>query len=129
MIGAGTLLRVLGKSGTRFFDRLGIMPPRWFLRQALDALSEDDLPLVIRSLTRVGKGRSHHWELIRQQAVFRCRILKDTHAKALQRLEGLKESAFLVKLDRNDLRQAMDLHCLAIRILSNYEDHLQELDR
>lgn len=129
MIGTGTLLRLLGKGGARVFDRLGVLPPRWFLMQALRALSEDDLPMVMRCLTRVRGRRSKRWELIRQQAVFRCRLLKEKHQLTLKRLANLKDSGFLTKTKADQVKRAMDLHRLAIRILASYESYLQSLAR
>lgn len=127
MIGAGTLMRIVGKVGGPLLDRLGILPPRWYLHDALQALSEDDIPRVIRCLKRGGGRKSERWELIRQQAVFRCRVLNETHTRALQRLEKIGEVGCLQKTPENDLRQAIELHRLAIRILSGYEESLQRL--
>jgi hypothetical protein len=127
MFGAGILLRVIGKSGINLFDRLGVFPPRWFLVQALGALSEDDLPMAIRFLERVRGRNSHRWELIRQQAVFRCRLLKESHKLSIERLERIKDSGLLPEKSRGDLQKVLNLHSLAIQLLSGYESKLLAL--
>jgi hypothetical protein len=127
MFGAGILLRVVGRAGGKLLDRLGVLPARWYLREALEALSKDDLPRVIRSLERARGGNPRHWELIRQQAIFRCRVLNETHMKALQRFENLQKAGGFATTTESELEQAMELHRLAVRILSGYEATLQNL--
>jgi acyl-CoA reductase-like NAD-dependent aldehyde dehydrogenase len=99
------------------------------VQEAVDALSRDDLAGVIRSLGRVRKkGRSRLGELVRQQAVFRCRLLLERHERELARLRVLHAGArCLADMDGDRVQEVMDLHRRALRILARYEASLQRL--
>jgi hypothetical protein len=128
IFGIGILLRVLVGPGGRVLERLGVLPHRWYLREALSALSEDDLPKVIHRLRR-GRGKgSARWELIRQQTVYRCRMLSVNHAQKLERLQKVKKAGGIRNTPENDLDEVMGLHQEAIQLLAGYEADLQSLN-
>jgi hypothetical protein len=128
IFGVGILLRVLAGPGGRVLDRLGVLPNRWYLRKALSALSEDDLPKVIDHLRQGGGQGSERWELIRQQTVYRCRTLSVNHVQKLERLQKVKKSGGIRNTPENDLDKVMDLHQEAIQLLAGYEADLQSLN-
>ena len=136
MIGAGILFRIGRKAaiklarrvGGRYLHNKGVLPSRWYLREALDALAEDNILEVIRALDTGRKGRAHKWEMIRQQAVFRCRLLKEGHARSLRRIKSLDESGRLKNTPESDRKKAVDLHREALGILSDYEIALMDLN-
>ena len=136
MIGAGFLFRIGRKAalklarraGGRYLHDKGVLPSRWYLREALDALAEDNIRGVIQALDNGRKNRSKKWVMIRQQAVFRCRLLKEGHANSLRRLKALEESGGLKNTPESDRKKAAALHREAIGILSNYEIALMDLD-
>jgi hypothetical protein len=126
-IGAGTILRILVRSGGPVLDRLGVLPPRWYLQEAVDAITRDDMPRVIGSL-RVGRGkRTRRWELVRQQAIFRCRVLREGHERCLDRLRVLQSGPFRGRIRTASLDEAMGLHQRGIDILRRHEASLQSL--
>jgi hypothetical protein len=124
MFGAGIMLRILTRSGGRILDRWGILPHRFYLRDALEALEQDDLSQVVRMLRRGRNGDPVKWDLIRQQAIFRCRLLREKHERSLQRLQRFQDEVFDRGVKHRDL---IALHSKAIRILANHESALLNL--
>ena len=128
LIGPGILLRILIRVGGKTSARKGFVPRRWYLQEALTALSSDDLLGVIRHLRPGQKGKNRErWELIRQQAIFRCRILKEGHALTLRRLERFRSARGQTGIHDRSLAELILLHQRGIEILTRHEASLISL--
>jgi hypothetical protein len=88
MLGLNSLSKLFRKTIGPQLEALGLLPHRYYLHRALDALEEDDIDEAVRMVTLAGNDRKNaRWRLVCQQVIFRCRILASQHQKQLDRFE------------------------------------------
>ena len=90
MLGLGTLFRVLKGLLAKPLEDTGVLPTRYYLREILEALDHDNIGEAVR-LFRKSKGAlidRSRLNLVRQQIIFRCRVLREHHRKRICLLEG-----------------------------------------
>jgi len=90
MLGLGTLFRAVKGLLARPLEDTGLLPTRYYVREILDALDHDNIGEAVR-LLRKAKGAlvdRARLDLARQQIIFRCRVLRERHAKHIRYLEG-----------------------------------------
>lgn len=88
MIGLNALSKLFRKTIGPRIEALGLLPHRYYLHRALDALEEDNIDEAVRMLTLAGNDKKDaRWRLICQQVIFRCRVLAAQHEKQLHRFE------------------------------------------
>jgi len=89
MIGLGTLFRMLKKLLGKPLENTGALPTRYYLHEVLKSLDHDNIGEAVR-LLRMSKGAvidKSRWEVVRQQIIFRCRVLRERHRKHINFLE------------------------------------------
>ena len=89
MIGFGTLLRMLKRLLGKPLENTGALPTRYYLHEVLKSLDQDNIGEAVK-LLRMSKGAlidRSRWEMVRQQIIFRCRVLRDRHRKRICFLE------------------------------------------
>jgi hypothetical protein len=88
MVGLNTLSKLFRKTIGPRIEALGLLPQRYYLHRALDALEEDDIDQALRMVTLAGNNKKDaRWRLVCQQVIFRCRILAAQHQKQLDRFK------------------------------------------
>jgi hypothetical protein len=88
MVGLNALSKFFRKTIGPRIEALGLLPQRYYLHRALDALEEDNIDEAVRMLTLAGNDKKDaRWRLICQQVIFRCRVLAAQHEKQLRRFE------------------------------------------
>lgn len=90
MLGVGTLLRVAKKLFGKPLENTGLLPTRYYVREILEALDHDNIGDAVRLLRKANGAlfdRSR-LDIVRQQIIFRCRVLREGHGKRISRLEG-----------------------------------------
>jgi hypothetical protein len=88
MLGLNSLSKLFRKTIGPRIEALGLLPHRYYLHRALDALEEDDIDEAVRMVTLAGNDKKDaRWRLVCQQVIFRCRILASQHQKQLDRFE------------------------------------------
>jgi len=88
MVGLNTLSKLFRKTIGPRIEALGLLPQRYYLHRALDALEEDDIDEALRMVTLAGNNKKDaRWRLVCQQVIFRCRILASQHQKQLDRFK------------------------------------------
>ena len=88
MVGLNTLSKLFRKTIGPRIEALGLLPQRYYLHRALDALEEDDIDQALRMVTLAGNNKKDaRWRLVCQQVIFRCRVLAGLHQKQLDRFE------------------------------------------
>jgi hypothetical protein len=90
MIGFGTLFRMLKRLLGKPLEDTGALPTRYYLHEVLNALDHDNIGEAVK-LLKMSKGAlidKSRWEMVRQQIVFRCRVLRERHRKRIGLLEG-----------------------------------------
>ena len=88
MVGLNTLSKFFRKTIGPRIEALGVLPQRYYLHRALDALEEDDIDEAVRMVTLAGNNKKDaRWRLVCQQVIFRCRVLVSQHEKQLDRFE------------------------------------------
>ena len=88
MVGLNTLSKFFRKTIGPRIEALGILPQRYYLHRALDALEEDDIDEALRMVTLAGNNKKDaRWRLVCQQVIFRCRVLASQHEKQLNRFK------------------------------------------
>jgi hypothetical protein len=88
MVGLNALSKFFRKTIGPRIEALGLLPHRYYLHRALDALEEDDIDEAVRMVTLAGNDKKNaRWRLVCQQVIFRCRILASQHQKQLERFE------------------------------------------
>jgi hypothetical protein len=88
MLGLNSLSKLFRKTIGPRIEALGLLPHRYYLHRALDALEEDDIDEAVRMVTLAGNDKKDaRWRLVCQQVIFRCRILVSQHEKQLLRFE------------------------------------------
>ena len=89
MIGLGTLFRMLKKLLGKPLENTGALPTRYYLHEVLKSLDHDNIGEAVK-LLRMSKGAvvdKSRWEVVRQQIIFRCRVLRERHRKRINFLE------------------------------------------
>lgn len=79
------LKRVLGKP----LEDTGALPTRYYVHEILRSLDHDNIGEAVQ-LLRMSKRAlvdKSRWEMVRQQVIFRCRVLKDGHSKRIRLIE------------------------------------------
>jgi hypothetical protein len=88
MLGLNSLSKLFRKTIGPRLEALGLLPQRYYLHRALDALEEDDIDEAVRMVTLAGNDKKDsRWRLVCQQVIFRCRVLAAQHEKQLDRFE------------------------------------------
>jgi hypothetical protein len=90
MIGLGILIRILRRILGKPLENSGALPTRYYLHEILDSLDQDNIGQAVR-LLRISKGAivdKSRWELVRQQVLFRCRVLTEKHGKRIETIEN-----------------------------------------
>jgi hypothetical protein len=89
MIGFGTLFRMLKRLLGKPLENTGALPTRYYLHEVLNSLDHDNIGEAVK-LLKMSKGAlidKSRWEMVRQQVVFRCRVLKDGHSRRIGSIE------------------------------------------
>jgi len=79
------LKKLLGKP----LENTGALPTRYYLHEVLKSLDHDNIGEAVK-LLRMSKGAvidKSRWEVVRQQIIFRCRVLRERHRKRINFLE------------------------------------------
>ena len=73
MLGLNSLFKLFRKTFAPKFEGRGILPRRYYLFRALEALDEDDIDEAVRMITLAGldKKKSARWRMVCQQIIFR----------------------------------------------------------
>lgn len=88
MVGLNALSKFFRKTIAPRIEALGILPQRYYLHRALDALEEDAIDEAVRMVTLAGNDKKDaRWRLVCQQVIFRCRVLASQHQKQLDRFK------------------------------------------
>ena len=125
MVGLNSLSKLFRKTIGPRIEALGLLPHRYYLNRALDALEQDDIDEAVRMITLAGNDKKDsRWRLICQQVIFRCRVLASLHEKNMERLK--KEIEIFGKSPgiRETYRRLHETEAKALEILSNYETSL-----
>jgi hypothetical protein len=91
MIGLGTVFRVLKRVLGKPLEETGALPTRYYVHEILRSLDHDNIGEAVQ-LLRMSKGAlvdKSRWEMVRQQVIFRCRVLRDRHCKRIRLLEKM----------------------------------------
>lgn len=141
MLGLGTLFRVAKKLFGKPLEDTGILPTRYYVREILEALDHDNIGDAVRLLRKANSAlidRSR-LDLVRQQIIFRCRVLREGHGKRISRLEGQIKAyeknrqfprSWFHKEQRERLayyKKTLDLEKEAQHLLEQYETELKEV--
>ena len=89
MIGLGILFRMFKKTLGKPLENTGALPTRYYLQEILRSLDNDNIGEAVR-LLKMSRGAlvdKSRWEMVRQQVIFRCRVLKDVHGKRISLIE------------------------------------------
>ncbi|MGD8370525.1 MAG: hypothetical protein PVG64_09600 [Syntrophobacterales bacterium] len=88
MLGLNSLSKLFRKTIGPRIEALGLLPHRYYLHRALDALEADDIDEAVRMVTLAapGKRENARWRLVCQQVVFRCRVLASRHEQMLEQI-------------------------------------------
>jgi hypothetical protein len=94
MVGLNSLVKLFRRTIGPKIESKGILPHRYYLYRALDALNEDDIDEAVRMITLAGldKKKSGRWRMVCQQVVFRCRVLASLHQKQMDRIKAELEN-------------------------------------
>jgi hypothetical protein len=90
MLGLGTLFRIAKRLFAKPLEDTGLLPTRYYVQEILEALDHDNIGDAVR-LLRKAKGAlvdKARLDLARQHIIFRCRVLRERHAKRIRYLEG-----------------------------------------
>jgi hypothetical protein len=90
MIGLGTLFRMLKRLLGKPLENTGALPTRYYLHEVLNALDHDNIGEAVK-LLKMSKGAlidTSRREMVRQQIIFRCRVLRERHRKSIHLLEA-----------------------------------------
>jgi hypothetical protein len=88
MIGLNSLLKLFRRTFAPKVEGLGLLPHRYYLYRALEALDEDDIDEAVRMVTLAGQDqkKSARWRLVCQQVIFRCRVLTSIHERQMDQI-------------------------------------------
>ena len=129
MVGFNSLVKLFRKTiGPQIEDR-GLLPRRYYLFRALEALDEDDIDEAVRMITLAasGKEKDARWRLVCQQVIFRCRVLASIHGKQMERIKTELEILGKTEDIRRRYLQLQQQEGKAQDILKRYERLLLEL--
>jgi hypothetical protein len=141
MLGLGTLFRVAKRLFGKPLENTGALPTRYYVREILEALDHDNIGEAVR-LLRKAKGAlidKSRLELVRQQIIFRCRVLREGHGKRITYLEGQIKAheknhrlprRWFHKEPREKLtyyEKTLDLEKQAQHLLEQYEMELKDM--
>ena len=141
MIGFGILFRMLKKLLGKPLESTGALPTRYYLQEVLKSLDHDNIGEAVK-LLRMSKGAlidKARWEMVRQQIIFRCRVLREQHHKRINFLEEkIKEHNKHVKPPWRWFRKkpvekliqyekALALERQAQDLLEKYESELKDI--
>ncbi len=90
MIGFGILLRLIKGFLGKPLENTGALPTRYYLHETLRSLDRDNIGEAVRFL-RISRGAlidKSRWELVRQQVLFRSRVLMESHERRIRHIEG-----------------------------------------
>ena len=88
MLGLNSLSKLFRKTIGPRIEALGLLPHRYYLHRALDALEEDDIDEAVRMVTLAGNDKKDaRWRLVCQQGLCRCRLLVSLHEIQVRRCE------------------------------------------
>jgi hypothetical protein len=141
MLGLGTLLRGLKRLLGKPLVDTGLLPTRYYVREILEALDQDNIGEAVRLL---GKAKGalidrSRLDLVRQQIIFRCRVLRERHRKRINYLEvRIKAYEKNRKLPRRWFRRdsaetleyyekTLELEKQAQHLLEQYEMQLEDM--
>jgi hypothetical protein len=128
MVGLNSLLKFFRRTFAPKVEGLGLLPPRYYLFRALEALNEDDIDEAVRMITLAGleKKKSARWRLVCQQVIFRCRVLASIHKKQMEQIDT--ELGIFGKTEdiRSLYLRLQEVESKAQDILKNYELQLLE---
>ena len=125
MIGLNSLSKLFRKTIGPRIEALGLLPHRYYLNRALDALEQDDIDEAARMITIAGNDKKDsRWRLICQQVIFRCRILVSLHREQMERITQEIEIFGKSSGLRETYRLLHETEAKAVEILSNYEASL-----
>lgn len=121
MAGLGALVKLLRRTLLPSVEETGLLPRRYYVNFALDALAEDDMDEAVRCLELARSGaKSSRWRLVAQQVIFRLRVLKGLHNRELKWL-GEKMAASPDPELRGRMEELARAQNRAVAILSDYE--------
>jgi len=89
VIGLGILVRIVRHLLGKPLEDSGALPTRYYLHEILKSLDQDNIGQTVK-LLKVSKGAlvdRSRWELVRQQVLFRCRVLMERHGKRIRSIE------------------------------------------
>jgi hypothetical protein len=138
MIGLGILLRILRRLLGKRLENTGALPTRYYLGEILRSLDHDNMEEAVK-LLKMSRGAlidKSRWELVRQQVLFRCRVLMERHGRRIRliedRVEALKNHRkrpwqWLRKDRVENLTQYEEILSLEKRARALLESHEREL--
>jgi hypothetical protein len=141
MLGLGTLFRVVKRLLAKPLEDTGLLPTRYYVLEILEALDHDNIGEAVRLLrkAKVALIDRSRLDLARQQIIFRCRVLREHHAKRIRYLEdGIKGYKKNRKLPRRWLHKdpaerlgyyekTLELEQQAQHLLEQYEMELKDM--
>ena len=128
MVGLNSLFKLFRKTFAPKFEGRGILPRRYYLYRALEALDEDDIDAAVRMITLAGldKKKSARWRMVCQQVIFRCRVLASVHQKQMDQINTELELFGKTEDIRTLYLRLQEVERKALDILKNYELQLLE---
>ena len=128
MVGLNSLFKLFRKTFAPKFEGRGILPRRYYLFRALEALDEDDIDEAVRMITLAGldKKKSARWRMVCQQIIFRCRVLVSVHEKQMAQINTELEIFGKTEDLRNLYLRLQEVERKARDILKKYELQLLE---
>lgn len=129
MIGLNALARFFRQSIGPIFESSGLLPRRYYLVRAIEALESDDIDEAVRmiSLAVDGGKPGRKWRLVCQQIIFRCRVLSALHERRVQRIESEIELFGKTEAMRQRYLKLQEAEARAGHILQDYERRLLDL--
>lgn len=126
MVGLNSLSKLFRKTIGPKLEALGLLPHRYYLNRALDALDADDIDEAVRMITLASPGekKNDRWRLVCQQVVFRCRILASVHEKQMERIKTEIEIFGKTADMRERYQRLQEAEAKAREVLRNYEHDL-----
>lgn len=122
------MFKFLRKTFAPKFEGRGLLPRRYYLIRALEALDEDDIDEAVRMITLAGMDNkeSARWRMVCQQVIFRCRVLASVHEKQMEQINTELEIFGKTEDLRTLYLRLQEVERKARDILKNYELHLLE---
>ena len=128
MVGLNSLFKLFRRTFAPKVEGRGILPRRYYLYKALEALDNDDIDEAVRMITLAGqdKKKSARWRMVCQQVIFRCRVLASIHEKQMDQINTELEIFGRTEEMRNLYLRLQEVERKARDILKNYEFQLLE---